>query len=242
MITGIINLITTIPPLSLWLIGFGLLAIFLASIPRLWNIFKRRKKQTVEVTKIEGQQVETESAVEFYRTRQKLAAARGTMAQELSGDNVQKLWVAWWTGTSACSHRLYEKSIIKRSPPIDRMILLDPDGDYIESHARIEDRDADEIRRDILHTDELFRKAGVIPLFFNGYIEGTIIADPEKYADENKFSDKAWIRIEPCIPYKDTVNACNYVIYNKGNDKALFQVLVESYKFLWDKSRTRQPR
>ena len=138
----------------------------------------------------------------------------------------------------ACSARLYDKGNIERTPPIDRMILISPDGNYIKSHSFIEDKDEDIIREEILKTERLFKARGVIPRFFDGYVEAMIIADTEKYADRKKFSDNAWIRIESCAPYKNTKNVCNYVIYKKDSEE-LFKDLVKSFEFLWRKSKPR---
>lgn len=208
---------------------------------QLSNCLEEKHMQSLQIQsmfkQIENTQKQSYGAIEFYPSRQALITKRGTMFQELDTDKAQKVWVAWWTGTSASTHRLYA---IQRNPPINRMILLNPGGDYINSHARIEDRKVSEIQADIIHTIGLFHDKGVDIRFFEGYIESMIIVDPINSNDDDKFSDKSWIRIEPCEPYKDTVNACNYVIY-KNKNLQLFNALLSSYEFLWGKS-VNQPK
>lgn len=196
---------------------------------------------------------QTETQMEFYRSRQSLTASRGPMSQELGNSQIQTVWVAWWSGISACQARLDDKANIQRRPPINLMILYNPYGKYLESHAQIEDKQPNDIKKEILATYNRFGNVGVDIRFFDGYIGSMIITDTIKHRIPtqnqltksstiekiaNSFSNDAWIRHETCLPYKDTINPCNFVVYRKNkNDENLFKALINSFLFLLNKSK-----
>jgi hypothetical protein len=177
--------------------------------------------------------------IEFYRTRDELDQGRKRLPTELRG--TQKVWVAWWTGISPKSQGVLN---IGRHPPIDRIILIDPHGGFFPYLCKIDDIRDKQIKSTsdfIVNFGNECKGLGCTVRFFDGPIEGMIVADYETYKDEDEFSDRAWIRVEPSIPYVDRDNPCNYVVYNtKHNgderDITLFRALIEHYNFIWERS------
>ena len=80
-----------------------------------------------------------------------------------------------------------------------------------------------------------FAKTGTEVRYYSSPISDTLIlADTIKLADD-KFSDKAWARIETGIPFHDTNNRTNIVI-TKGQKPDQFEALRIHFGEIWDNS------
>jgi len=173
-----------------------------------------------------------DNVIEFYHTRDEMIAKRGTLPTELQ--DMKKVWASWWTAISPTSMRIFDPNTVKRQPSVNRMILFHPCGKYIKAHTAIDARDETVLTNQIEASRIEAQSVGVEVRFFDGFIEGMIIADPIS-ADEDQFSDESWIRVETAVPYRNNKDCCNFVIYKK-QDHDLFDALLEHYKLLWGKS------
>jgi hypothetical protein len=168
------------------------------------------------------------NTVEFYFTRKEKNDARGDLINELKP--MKKVWAAWWTGRSPNASMVFDKNTIKRQPSVNRIILFDPNGTYIKSHGRISGQTEKESVDEIKATANHAINSGTEVHYFDGFIEGIIIADPEE--EGNQFSDKSWARIETAIPFRNSDVCFNFVIYKKQN-KDVFNALLDHYDLLW---------
>lgn len=180
----------------------------------------------------------SKNTIEFYKSRTDLVTNYKTLINELK--DAQEVWVAWWTGISAVHNLVHDEANISRRPPIDRMILIKPNGKYIKSFETIAGKSIAEIQGEIIKTYAKFTPLGVDIKFLDSAIEGMVITDSVKHDKKNKkkeylFSDNAKIRIETTIPYKDYENCCNFVV-KRNPDEVLFEALMKHYRFIWDNS------
>ena len=153
--------------------------------------------------------------VRFYNNRHALPG----LLERLKGAG--SVSVAWGEG-----QRPAHGGALSRSSPIERVILLDPEGSYIHAISKELGRSVDDIRTNILHTqDRANREARAEVRFFDGQITSTIIAKKD-----------GWIAIDTNFPYLAGDKRPSYELC-KDTHQPAFDEITDSYERLWEKSR-----
>jgi hypothetical protein len=177
-------------------------------------------------------QRQSKPTIEFYRTREELTRTRGKMETELKG--ASKIWIATWMGKYFRTENLFEKH------HVDKLIIINSKGDFIKSHEKITEEDAEDIDKEVTLTSKRAKKSGTIVKFADFPItDFLMIVDKKRLENETDFTDDAWLRVETAIPFNDPNNCPNFVIY-KSKDPHLFQALIRHYCIMWDMS-TEEP-
>lgn len=132
-----------------------------------------------------------------------------------------------------------------KTPPLDKLVLLDPNGKFIGIYAeKVERRRTKDVKAEIELTASEALLAGVEVSYFDGPIaDGLIIAfqatvtkrdiqgDNLSHDAWSRVNEKeAWAKVDLGIPFDDPENCPNCFVHNKGKEDAqVFEALVSHY-------------
>ena len=176
-----------------------------------------RRGDTVRLEAVEGSANTAaggKSDIEFYPDRSSMVKARGGLKKEMEG--VYVAWASWYAGTHATAEETFRTT---HKP--QRLVLLNPDGKYAPSAAKLFRRPLDQFKRDVETTIAKAREAGVEVYLFDGPMTLMLIAEPESR------NGRGWVRVEIAIP--DSAVRPNFVIKEAGYPE-LFQEFVAAFK------------
>ncbi len=173
-----------------------------------------------------------------YTNRANLRNERGELSNELKGH--ERVWAIWHECRIATLKQEVQKCNIEKvilTHPLDNYMIAHFVNMAIDKPLTINDM-KQEIRlktNEIKHTAKHIKGTGAEVRYYKGPISCTLILADTMRLEGNKFSEKAWARIETGIPFQDTDNRPNIVIMNQYQPE-LFEVLRKHFDLIWDKS------
>jgi hypothetical protein len=236
---------------SYWLlyaVYIGAVIVICVLIWGYWSMIKRVRFQIpFKLAKLESgikeNQATIPEGIDFYISRTSLGS---DLEERLSKFGALTVWASFWYGMRAKSDHFFVKTPLWKYPPLDELILLDPNSEYFQIHSKmVENRDlSEEIKAtasqamdanvDVRYYSASMMDALVIAFKTNiterdvDFINGDLTHDAWTRVDANE----AWVKVDLAIPWRDSQNCPNFIVHNKKQGK-LFKALVKHYIRMW---------
>lgn len=184
------------------------------------------------------QQAELEkSGFEFYPDRDALNQRRGSIRQEFQ--STEEVWVAWSSGAV-----VENEGGILDDPKLRKLLLIDPDSEYLDYHAGPFGVAKDRIQQQInwaldqahKSNDKQPRKASQSPIkikTYSGPMTDTLVIGNPHWAETTGKEADTWIRLETSVPYKFQAKRPSFLI-TKEREPGLYMALYQHYLDMWN--------
>lgn len=163
---------------------------------------------------------ERKSGIHFFENRDALNKKTGGIHGEIQTSD--QAWLVTFVAAHASDHEVFQLS------KLNRLILLDPRGSFVEKFSLSFNRKAEEIKGKIRETTRQARKFGVEVHWYDGPITSTLILNPDM--------ENASARVEIDFPFMNAADRPSLRI-DKSKFPNVFNEIKRSFDELWHKSK-----
>jgi len=197
--------------LAVWVFA-GVVAVVLGVL-RISDRFRQRKDRADVASAVLP-------TVQLFEDRAALNRTTGGLLKEVA--TIEHGWLALYVGAHASDTEIFE------SRRISRLVLIDPEGNFIKSFAPAFERTPEEMRNRIRETTRRAKAFDVDVRWFDGPITSMLIADVGR--------DGAWARIEVGLPLVSAGVRPGFRI-TRSRHAIAFEGIKRSYERLWEESK-----